>query len=91
MKQKTRRARTTFGREPPAPLYSLDRNTRSAVCGLAIAYEAYYAHRANGDHARAAVWGDMALRYQLELGVQLVTQKAVDYQQQLAGKKDQAA
>tara|TARA_R110000868_G_scaffold135728_3_gene348291 strand:+ start:507 stop:608 length:102 start_codon:yes stop_codon:yes gene_type:complete len=33
----------------------------------------------------------MALRYQLELGVQLVTQKAVDYQQQLAGKKDQAA
>ena len=88
MKQKTRRTRTILGREQPAPL---DRNTRSTVCGLAIAYEAYYAHSANGDHARAAVWGNMALRYQQELGVQLVTQRAVDYQQQLADKKDQAA
>ena len=66
--------------------YNLDHNTRAAVRALAVAYEAYQDHRAKGEHARAAMWGNMVLRYQLELGVQLVTQPAVDFQQKLAGK-----
>jgi len=71
--------------------HNIDNSTRAAVRSLAIAFEAYHDYRAKGDHARAAMWGKIALRYQSELDVMLISESSVEFQQYLAEQKEQAA
>jgi len=71
--------------------HNIDNSTRAAVRSLAIAFEAYHDYRAKGDHARSAMWGKIALRYQSDLDVMLISEASVEFQQQLAEQKEQAA
>ena len=69
--------------------HNIDNNTRAAVRSLAIAFEAYHDYRAKSDHARAAMWGRIALRYQSELDVVLISESSVEFQQHLAEQQGQ--
>ena len=71
--------------------HNIDNSTRAAVRSLAIAFEAYHDYRAKGDHARAAMWGKIALRYQSELDVVLIDKSSVEFQQYLAEQRGRAA
>jgi len=71
--------------------HNIDNSTREAVRLLAIAFEAYHDYRVKNDNARAAMWGRIALRYQSELDVELISESSVEFQQYLAEQKEQAA
>jgi len=71
--------------------HNIDNSTRAAVRSLAIAFEAYHDYRAKGDHARAAMWGKIALRYQSDLDVVLIDKSSVEFQQYLAEQKEKVA